>query len=96
LPCLESVNTIGVIIMDNITHEIKNNQVIELEYFNPELDGLNNLTIKVTNDMVTITALDDECNEILIKAMPFYQLLESATNKHNNKKTVFKKLFNRD
>jgi hypothetical protein len=82
--------------MDTITHEIKANQVIELEYFNPELDGLNNISIKVTNDMVTIIAYDDESNEILIKAMPFYQLLESATDIFNAKKTVFKKLFNRD
>lgn len=75
---------------------IKPNQVIELEYFNDDIDGLNNLCIKVTNDMVTITALDDECNEILIKAMPFYRLLESATDIFNTKKTVFKKLFNLD
>jgi hypothetical protein len=80
--------------MDTITHEIKPNQVIELEYFNPELDGLNNISIKITHDLITIVAYDDEANEILIKAMPFYQLLESATNKHNNKKAVFKKLFN--
>jgi len=80
--------------MDTITHEIKPNQVIELEYFNPELDGLNNISIKITHDLITIVAYDDEANEILIKAMPFYQLLESATNKYNNKKAVFKKLFN--
>ena len=78
------------------TIHIKPNEVIELEYFNPDIEGLNNLCIKVTNDMVTITSLDDECNEILIKAMPFYQLLESATDIFNTKKTVFKKLFNRD
>ena len=82
--------------MDIITHEIKPNQVIELEYFNPELDGLNNISIKITHDLMTIVAYDDECNEILIKAMPFYQLLESATDIFNAKKTVFKKLFNRD
>ena len=75
---------------------IKPNQVIELEYFNPELDGLNNISIKVTNDMITIIAYDDEANEILIKALPFYQLLESGTDIFNAKKTVFKKLFNRD
>ena len=75
---------------------IKPDHITELEYHNDDIEGLNNLTIKVTNNMVTIIAYDDECNEILIKAMPFYQLLEIATNKFNNKKTVFKKLFNRD
>jgi hypothetical protein len=82
--------------MDTITHEIKPNQVIELEYFNPELEGLNNIGIKITHDLITIVAYDDEANEILIKAMPFYQLLQIASDKYNNKKTVFKKLFNRD
>lgn len=82
--------------MDTITHEIKPNQVIELEYFNPEIEGLNNIGIKITHDLITIVAFDDECNEILIKAIPFYQLLQIASDKHNNKKTVFKKLFNRD
>lgn len=75
---------------------IKPDHITELEYHNDDIDGLNNLCIKVTNDMITIISLDDECNEILIKAMPFYQLLESATDIFNAKKTVFKKLFNRD
>ena len=96
----ESDNHIGKYAMNTIKHtttiSIKPDHITELEYFNPDIDGLNNLTIKVTNNMVTIIAYDDQCNEILIKAMPFYQLLESATNKHNNKKAVFKKLFNRD
>jgi len=78
------------------TIAIKPDHITELEYYNEDIDGLNNLTIKVTNNMVTIIAYDDESNEILIKALLFYQLLESATNKHNNKKAVFKKLFNRD
>ena len=69
---------------------IKPNQVIELEYFNPELDGLNNISIKVTNDMITIIAYDDEANEILIKALPFYQLLESGTDIFNAKKQYLK------
>ena len=82
--------------LSNEAITIKPNQVIEIEYHNDDIDGLNNLCIKVNNDMVTITALDDECNEILIKALPFYQLLQIASDKYNNKKTVFKKLFNRD
>lgn len=75
---------------------IKPDHITKLEYFNDDIEGLNNLTIKVTNNMVTIIAYDDECNEILIHAMPFYQLLESATDIFNTKKTVFKRLFNRD
>ena len=78
------------------TITIKPDCITELQYFNDDIEGLNNLCIKVTNNMVTIIAYDDECNEILIKAMPFYQLLESATDIFNAKKTVFKKLFNRD
>jgi len=83
-------------IKNTTTITIKPDHITELEYHNDDIEGLNNLTIKVTNNMITIIAYDDEANEILIKAMPFYQLLESATNKYNNKKTVFKKLFNRD
>lgn len=83
-------------IKNTMTITIKPDHITKLEYFNDDIEGLNNLTIKVSNNMVTITALDDECNEILIKALPFYQLLESATDIFNNKKTVFKKLFNRD
>jgi len=86
--------------MNTIKHTttitIKPNHITELEYYNEDIDGLNNLTIKVTNNMVTIISYDDEANEILIKAMPFYQLLQIASDKHNNKKAVFKKLFNRD
>ncbi|NBQ17641.1 hypothetical protein EBU24_04960 [bacterium] len=86
--------------MNTIKHTttitIKPEHITELEYHNDDIEGLNNLTIKVTNNMITIIAYDDEANEILIKAMPFYQLLESATDIFNAKKTVFKKLFNRD
>ena len=86
--------------MDTIKHTtiitIKPDHITELQYYNDDIDGLNNLCIRVTNDMITIIAYDDEANEILIKALPFYQLLESATDKFNAKKTVFKKLFNRD
>jgi hypothetical protein len=78
------------------TITIKPDHITELEYHNDDIEGLNNLTIKVTNNMVTIIAYDDESNEILIKALPFYQLLEIATDIFNAKKTVFKKLFNHD
>lgn len=77
------------------TISIKPNQTIKLEYFNPDIDGLNNLTIKVSNNMVTIIAYDDESNEILIHAMPFYQLLEKANDNFNAKKQVLKGLFNK-
>ena len=83
--------------MDTIKHTttitIKPDCITELEYFNDDIEGLNNLTIKVSNNMITIIAYDDELNEILIKAMPFYQLLENANDNFNKKKTTLKNLF---
>lgn len=78
---------------NTMTITIKPDHITELEYFNDDIEGLNNLTIKVTNNMVTIIAYDDELNEILIHAMPFYQLLEKANDNFNKKKTTLKKLF---
>jgi hypothetical protein len=77
------------------TIQIKPNEVIELEYFNPDIDGLNNIGIKATHDLISITAYDDECNEILVKAIPFYELLAIANKNFNDKKQVLKGLFNR-
>ena len=77
------------------TISIKHNETIELEYFNPDIDGLNNIGIKITHDLITIVAYDDCSNEILVKAMPFYQLLEIANDNFNAKKQVLKGLFNR-
>tara|TARA_R110002126_G_scaffold206453_1_gene353623 strand:+ start:303 stop:557 length:255 start_codon:yes stop_codon:yes gene_type:complete len=77
------------------TIHIKPNEVIELEYFNPDIDGLNNIGIKITHDLIRITAYDDQCNEILVKAIPFYELLAIANKNFNDKKQVLKGLFNR-
>lgn len=77
------------------TISIKPNEIIELEYFNPDIDGLNNIGIKITHDLITIVAYDDCCNEILVKAIPFYELLAIANKNFNDKKQVLKGLFNR-
>jgi hypothetical protein len=75
------------------TITIKPDNITELEYYNDDIEGLNNLTIKVTNNMVTIIAYDDEANEILINALPFYQLLEKANDNFNKKKATLENLF---
>lgn len=62
---------------------IKANQVIEIEYFNPNIDGLNNLTFKLDRNGITITSLDDECNEFDVKTITFEQLLTLANKKFN-------------
>jgi hypothetical protein len=60
---------------------IKPNQVIEIEYFNGNIDGLNNLTFKLDCNGITITSLDDECNEFDVKTITINQLLVLANKK---------------
>jgi hypothetical protein len=60
---------------------IKPNQVIEIEYFNGNIDGLNNLTFKLDCNGITITSLDDECNEFDVKTITINQLLALANKK---------------
>ena len=69
--------------MDTITHEIKSNQVIEIEYFNSYIDGLNNLTIKINENKIIISSYDDCSNEFNVKTITIDQLLTLANKKFN-------------
>ena len=69
--------------MDTITHEIKSNQVIEIAYFNSYIDGLNNLTIKIDENRITITSYDDCSSEFDVKVITIDQLLTLANKKFN-------------
>ena len=69
--------------MDTITHEIKSNQIIEIAYFNSYIDGLNNLTIKIDENRITITSYDDCSNEFDVKTITIDQLLTLANKKFN-------------
>jgi len=60
---------------------IKPNQVIEIEWFNGNIDGLNNLTFKLDSNGITITSLDDDCNEFDVKTITINQLLALANKK---------------
>ena len=62
---------------------IKPNQVIEIEWFNGNIDGLNNLTFKLDSNGITITSLDDCVNEFDIKVITIDQLLTLANKKFN-------------
>lgn len=63
---------------------IKPDQVIEIEYFNGNIDGLNNLTFKLDRNGITITSLDDKCNEFDFKTITIEQLLTLANKKFNS------------
>ena len=69
--------------MDTITHEIKPNQVIEIEYFDGYIDGLNNLSIKIDENKIVITSYDDCSNEFNVKTITIDQLLTLANKKFN-------------
>ena len=62
---------------------IKPNETIEIEYFNSNIDGLNNLTIKINENRITITSYDDCLNEFDIKIITIDQLLTLANKKFN-------------
>jgi len=62
---------------------IKPNQVVETEYFNSNIDGLNNLTIKINENKIVISSYDDCSNEFDIKVITIDQLLTLANKKFN-------------
>ena len=68
--------------IDN-TITIKPNEVIEIEYFNSNIDGLNNLTIKINENKIVITSYDDCLNEFDVKVITIDQLLTLANKKFN-------------
>jgi len=53
---------------------------IDIDYFNGELDGLNSLTFRFSNNQLSIFAIDDSCNEYLVKTLEFNELLAIALN----------------
>ena len=69
--------------VSNETITIKPNQVIEIEYFNSYIDGLNNLTIKIDENKIVITSYDDCLNEFDVKVITIDQLLTLANKKFN-------------
>ena len=68
--------------IDN-TITIKPNETIEIEYFNSNIDGLNNLTIKINENKIVISSYDDCSNEFDIKVITIDQLLTLANKKFN-------------
>lgn len=68
--------------IDN-TITIKPNETIEIEYFNSNIDGLNNLTIKINENKIVITSYDDCLNEFDVKVITIDQLLILANKKFN-------------
>ena len=62
---------------------IKPNETIEIEYFNSNIDGLNNLTIKINENTIVISSYDDCSNEFDIKLITIDQLLTLANKKFN-------------
>ena len=68
--------------IDN-TITIKPNETIEIEYFNSNIDGLNNLTIKINENRITVTSYDDCLNEFDVKVITIDQLLTLANKKFN-------------
>lgn len=62
---------------------IKPNQVIEIEYFNSYIDGLNNITIKIDENKIVISSYDDCADEFDIKLITIDQLLTLANKKFN-------------
>ena len=69
--------------ISNETITIKPNEVVEIEYFNSNIDGLNNLTIKINENRITVTSYDDCLNEFDIKIIAIDQLLILANKKFN-------------
>tara|TARA_B110000503_G_C7145950_1_gene412951 strand:+ start:1807 stop:2049 length:243 start_codon:yes stop_codon:yes gene_type:complete len=69
--------------VSNETITIKPNQVIEIAYFNSYIDGLNNLTIKINENRITVTSYDDCLNEFDVKVITIDQLLTLANKKFN-------------
>lgn len=69
--------------LSNEAITIKPNQVIEIEYFNSNIDGLNNLTIKINENKIVISSYDDCSNEFDIKVITIDQLLTLANKKFN-------------
>ena len=65
------------------TITIKPNETIEIEYFNSNIDGLNNLTIKINENRITVTSYDDCLNEFDVKVITIDQLLTLANKKFN-------------
>lgn len=65
------------------TITIKPNEVIEIAYFNSYIDGLNNLTIKINENRITVTSYDDCSNEFDVKVITIDQLLTLANKKFN-------------
>lgn len=57
---------------------IKDNQVVELEYYNHAIDGLNNLTIKIDSNGINISSYDDCSNEFNVTNISFNKLLTIA------------------
>ena len=53
---------------------------IEIDYFNSELNGINNLTFRFSNNKLSIFAMDDCSNEFLVKTIEFNELLAMALN----------------
>jgi len=69
--------------VSNETITIKPNQVIEIEYFNGYIDGLNNLSIKIDENKIVITSYDDCSNGFDVKTITIDQLLILANKKFN-------------
>ena len=67
----------------NDTITIKPNETIEIEYFNSNIDGLNNLSIKINENKIIITSYDDCSNEFDVKTITIDQLLILANKKFN-------------
>lgn len=53
---------------------------IDIDYFNGELDGLNNLTFRFNDSKLTIFAMNDSGDEYLVKTLEFNELLSMALN----------------
>lgn len=67
--------------LSNETITIKPNETIEIEYFNSNIDGLNNLTIKINENKIVISSYDDCLNEFNVKTITIEQLLTLANKK---------------
>ena len=67
----------------NDTITIKPNETIEIEYFNSNIDGLNNLTIKINENSIIITSYDDCSDGFDVKTIAINQLLILANKKFN-------------
>ena len=65
------------------TISIKPNETIEIEYFNSNIDGLNNLTVKINENKIVISSYDDCLNEFDVKVITIDQLLTLANKKFN-------------